>query len=88
MRVNALPVYNDRYLKSKIRTYDDKVYTDFRDLNVPEDDTECESFTVISIDFLLVYENKYHLQVYLDSCAYKIVNKQTTDYLDDNIFED
>ena len=61
--------------KNQIRTFSDKVYTDFHGLNVPEDDIECESFTVISIDSLLVYDKKYYLQVYLDNCAYKIVNK-------------
>ena len=71
-----------------MRTYSDKVYTNFCGLNVPEDDMECESFTVISIDSLLVYENKYYLRVYLDNCAYKIVNKQMTDYLDKNLFAD
>ena len=45
-------------------------------------------FTVISIDSLFVYDNKHFVQVYLDNCAYKIVNKQMTDYLDDNLFED
>ena len=57
-------------------------------MNVSEDDIECESFTVTSIDSLFVYENKYYLQVYLDNCTYKIGNKQMTDYLDDNRFED
>lgn len=33
-----------------IRTYDDKVYTNLCDLNVPEDDIKCESFTVIDIN--------------------------------------
>ena len=47
---NALPVYDDRYIKTKIRTYGDKVYTNFCGLNVPEEDIECEFFTVISID--------------------------------------
>ena len=55
---------------------------------MPEDDIECESFTVISTDLSLAYENKYYLQVYLDNCAYKIANKQMTDYIDENIFED
>ena len=55
---------------------------------MPEDDIECESFIVISIDYLFVYENRYYLQVYLDNGAYKIVNKQMTDYLKKNIFED
>ena len=80
-------VYDDIYIKTKIRTYGNSVYTNFRGLNVPKDDIEWESFTVISIDSLLVYENKFYLQVYLDNCADKIV-KKLTDYLDENVFED
>ena len=70
-------------MKTKIRTYGNKVYTNFRDLNVPEDDLECESFRFLSIDSLLVYNEKYYLQAFLDNCAYKILNKQMTDYLDE-----
>ena len=55
---------------------------------VSENDKEFESFTVISIDSLLVYESKYHLQVHLDNCVYKSANKRMTNYLDDNLFED
>ena len=88
MELNALPVFGDRYIKTIIRTCRDKVYTNFRGLNVSEDDIECESFTVISIDSLHVYENKYYLQVCLDNCAPKIANKEMTDYLDDDLFED
>ena len=51
--MNALPVYNDSYIKIKIRTYGDKVFTNFRCLNVPEDGIECKLFTAISIDSLL-----------------------------------
>ena len=80
-------VCDDRYIKNKIGTYGNKVYTNFLCLNVSEDDIDCESFTVISIDSLLVYENKYYLQVYPDNCAYKTANIQITDYLGDNLFE-
>ena len=55
---------------------------------MPEDDKECESFTVISTDSLLIYDQKYYPQIYLDNCAYKTVNKQMTGYLDENVFED
>ena len=48
---------------------------------------ECESFTIISIDSLLTYEQKYYLQVYFHNCANKLVDKEMTDYLNDNIFE-
>ena len=76
-----LKVYDDRCIKTKIRTFTDKVYANFCDLNMPEDDVEYESFTVISIDYLLVYESKYYLQVCLDNCVYNIVNRQMADYL-------
>ena len=52
--MNALPVYDDRCMKTKIGIYGDKVYTNYRGLNVPEDVIECESFTVISIDLYLL----------------------------------
>ena len=86
--LNALPVYDDRYIKTKIRTYGDKVYANFCGLNLPDDDIECKSFTVISVDSLRVYENKCYLQVYLDNCACKIVNKIMTNCLDESFFED
>ena len=38
IKLNALPVYDDKYVKTKIRTYGSEVYTNFRVLNVPEDD--------------------------------------------------
>ena len=85
--MNALPVYNVSYIKIKIRTYGDKLYTNFRGLNVPEDDVECESFTVIFVGSLLAKESNYYLLVYLDNFAYKIVHKQMIDHLGDNIFE-
>ena len=57
-----------RYTKTKTGTYVDKVYINFRDLNVLEDWVECQSFAIISTDSLVIYSNKYYLQVYLDNC--------------------
>ena len=49
IEVNALPEYDNRYVKTKIETYGDKVYTNFCNLNVPEDCVECDYLTIISI---------------------------------------
>ena len=87
IQFNALPVDDDRYIKTKIGTYGDKVYTNFLDLNVSENKVVCNSFTVISIDSLLLYDNSYYLQVYLDNCTYKTVGNQMIDYLDYDLFE-
>ena len=63
IELKVSPIYDGRYRKTKIRTCGDKVYTNFRGLNVPEDSVECESLTVICIYSLLVYEYNYYLQV-------------------------
>ena len=33
-----------------------------------------------------LYTKTYYLQVYLDKCAYKIIDKGTIDYLGENLF--
>ena len=58
--MNALPVCDDKSIKNKIRTYDDKPSTIFRGFNVPEDGVEYDSLPIISIHSLLVYENTYY----------------------------
>ena len=84
LNIEDLPVYDDRYIKTKRRTYGDKNYANFRCFNVPEVDTECKSFTATFIDSLLAYKSKYYVQVYLENFSYKIQNNQ---YLDENLFE-
>ena len=37
IKLNALPICDDRYIKTKMRTYGDKVYTNFSSFNVAED---------------------------------------------------
>ena len=48
IELSALPVYDNRHIRSKIRTYGDKVYTNFRSLDASEDRVECEFFKIIS----------------------------------------
>ena len=40
IELNSLPVYDDRFIKTKIRIYGEKVYNSFRGLNVPADDID------------------------------------------------
>ena len=50
--------------KRKIETYNNKVFTSFRDLNVQENDIECKYFTVF---LLLLSKNKYFLPMKLQT---------------------
>ena len=44
IELDTLPVCDDRYLKTKIRTYGDEVYTHFRGFNATENGIECKFF--------------------------------------------
>ena len=57
IELNTVSVYDDRYKENKLRTYGDKVYANFHDWNVPEDDMECKDFIIVPIDCLSVYKN-------------------------------
>ena len=41
VKLNVLLVYDDRYMKTKKKTYVDKVYTNVCGFNVPEDGVVC-----------------------------------------------
>ena len=53
IELNALQVYDDRSIKTKIRTYRDKVYTNFSGLNAPEDHIEWEPLQSFILTFCL-----------------------------------
>ena len=52
-----------------------------------EDGVECESLLQSFLSIIYLFMKKYYLQVYLRNCAYKIVDTQMVDYLDDILFE-
>ena len=78
---NALLVYDDRYIKTKVKTYGGKVYTNFCRLIVPEDGVKCEFLTSLRLILYLVMETNIIYNVN------KTVNLQMLDYLDDILFE-
>ena len=60
IELNALTVYDDRHIKTKIRTHGDKVYTNFGGLNVPEDDIESHLQLQYALDVDLVIQAHVH----------------------------
>ena len=82
--MNGSTIYENRYIKTKIKTYGNKIYSNFCGLNMPQGGIEFEYFTVISTDSLLLYENKYFSQVYSEIMLMKLLK---VNYLGDNPFE-
>ena len=55
---NSEPVYNDKYIKTKIKIYNDKVYTNFQHNKMPKDNEYCACLSVILLDSIFVNSDK------------------------------
>ena len=71
IELNDLPVSDDRYIKIKIRTCGDKVYTNFPARRW----YRMWIFYSYFYLFFSCIQKKYYLQVYLDNCSCKIANR-------------
>ena len=70
-------VYNDKYIKTKIKTYNNNAYTNFQHNNLPEDKEYWAYLTVILLDSIFINSNKeYYLQILLEQCKYALKNKK------------
>ena len=75
--LNSESVYNDKYIKTKIKIYNDKVYTNFQHNKIPEDNKYCACLSVILLDSIFVNSNKeYYPQIFLEECKYAIKDRK------------
>ena len=69
--LSSEPVYNDKYIKTKIKIYSDKVYTNFQHNKIQKDNKYCAYLFVILLDSIFVNSNKeYYWQIFLEECKY------------------
>lgn len=51
-------MYNDKYFRTKINIYNDRIITNFQIINLPKDDECCACLFVILLDSLVVNADK------------------------------
>ena len=74
---NSKPTYgdDDKYIKTKIKTYEDSVttnlYNEKESKKIPEEKVPRKCLSIIIIDSVLYAYEKYHPQTFLEECKYK-----------------
>ena len=59
-------MYNDKYIKSKIKINNDKMYRNFQNNKIPKDNEYIPFSTVLLLDSILVnLDKKYYPQIFL-----------------------
>ena len=72
IKFHSLPVYDKKYLKTKVREYDGVIKTNFLGNDVPKENMHYTCIACITIDSVMRMDKKNYLQVYLEECKYKI----------------
>ena len=85
---NTKPTYgdDDKYIKTKIKTYEDNITTNFYNKKgskkVPEEKIPHKCLSIIILDSILYTYEKYHLQIFLEECKYVEENIKTKNQID------
>ena len=69
------PVYNEKYLKTEIKSYEGKISTKFHDDGILKESSHCICLSVIMIDSVFKIGKNYYAQLFLEKCKY-IVKKR------------
>ena len=75
------PVYNNKYINTKIRSYNNDIITNFHDNDnknnkLPEKNKAYKCMSLISLDSIIKINKKYYPQTLLQECVYKLINRK------------
>ena len=83
----SMPVYgdDDKYIKTKIKTYEKNITTNFHNKKTPKERVPCKCISIIMIDLVIKANKKYYLQTLLEECKYLQEKIKTENYIDEEI---
>ena len=73
IKSDSEPVYgdNNKYIKTKIKIYDNNVNKNFQDKKVPKENTSYKCLSLIMLDSVIRVKKKYYPQTLLEECNMK-----------------
>ena len=78
-------VYNEKYIKTKIKYYNGKINTNFHNNKIPKEGSQCICPSVILIDSVYKKDKNYYSQVFLQECKDVVKEKKNSKFITDNI---
>ena len=68
------PVYGDvhKYIKTKIKTYGDRVHTNFQGQKGPKENATYKGISLLMLDSVIRVNEKYYPKTLLEECKYVI----------------
>ena len=64
IKFHSMPVYDEQYIKAKVREFNGVIKTNFSDDKIPKENMHYTCIACITIDSVMRMEKKNYLQVY------------------------
>ena len=80
-KFDSEPVYNNKYINTKIRSYNNDIMTNFHDVDnkdnkLPDKNKPYKCMSLISLDSIIKINKKYYRQTLLQECVYKLKHRK------------
>ena len=76
-----MPVYDEKYIKAKVREFNGVIKINFLSDEVPKENKHYTCIACITIDSITKMVKKIYPQVYLEECKYKIKRTKKTKFI-------
>ena len=81
IKFHSQPIYENKYLKTKVREFDGRIKTKFLGNNIPKENTYYTCIACITIDSVLKIGKQNYPHVYLEECKYKVKKINTPRFI-------
>ena len=76
---------SDKYVKTKIKRYGDKINTNIPDKKIPKENTSYKCLSLIMLDSVVRVNKKYYPQTLLEECKYEIKKNKMENLIDNDL---
>ena len=82
MKFHSKPVYDENYIKAKVKTFKGVIRTIFEGDKIPKERVHYTCIAAINIDSVMKMEKKNYPQVHLEKYKYEIKKKKMVRFID------
>ena len=76
---------DDKYIKTKIKTYNDSMITKFQSKKMPKEKAPCKCLSIIMLDSVIKAKKKCCPQAFLEECKYEQEKIKMENLIDDDL---
>ena len=84
---DSKPVYgnDDKYIKTKIKIYNNSMFTNFQGKKMPKEKVPCKCLSIIMLDSVIKAKKNYYPQTILEECKYEQEKIKMQNFIDDDL---